>query len=138
MAYRPSLERAFAWYGSTTLATFDAPRRAMTDWDTAALPAGSVSFCPAGATNTTRAEAPPALACGNRSASWSMATCDSVPGVVKELDVWPDRVAAPIPTSASSNTHSPATNQRRRNEKRPIRYRKVATLALQCEGLASP
>src|SRR5690349_21046689 len=97
MAYRPSVDSDWVWYGSVTVDTFGAPLSAVTVFSTAVWLAGVVSVDPSGAANTTRAVDPPACACGNRSDSWSIARCASVPGMVNVFDILPDMVAAPMP-----------------------------------------
>jgi hypothetical protein len=61
------------------------------------------------------------LASGNSVCRASMARCDSVPGMVKSLEVGPVRVIAAPPRAASSTSHSTTTSFRRRNEARPSR-----------------
>ncbi len=109
------------WYGSETFATWGAfLRSAISDW-TSVLSAPDASVCPLGASNTTRAVAPEADACGNSFSNRSIAFCDCVPGRLKLSDVLVETFMAPMPTTARTAIHSIRTSRRRLNENRPSR-----------------
>ena len=61
------------------------------------------------------------LASGNCDFSASIARCDSVPGMVKSLEVAPLNAAAAPPSPPSTTTQMTSTSQRCRNEARPSR-----------------
>jgi hypothetical protein len=88
---------------------------------TSVLLTSEVSFCPLGASNTTRAVAPSAEACGNSFSSRSIAFCDCVPGTLNAPEDVPGALMAPMPMAARTATHSITTMRRRRNDSRPSR-----------------
>lgn len=107
--------------GSVTFATCGALRRSATSDSTSCLCAADVSFCPSGASMTTRAVAPPAEACGNSFSSRSMACWDWVPGSVKSSVVLPDTLLTPMTAATSTAIHASSTSRRRRKASRPSR-----------------
>jgi len=86
---------------------------------TAAVSGPSVSVRPSGAATTIIPTAP--APSGNSCRSESIARCDSVPGIVKLLDVGPLNASAAPPSAASSTSQSTTTSLRRRYEARPSR-----------------
>jgi hypothetical protein len=120
-AVEASLLTAFAWNGPTALATCLPSAASSTNFSITARLSAAVTFCPPGATNTTRALAPSAAVPGKRCSSRSNAFCDSIPGIVDASSEAPGALAAPKPTAASTATHSRATYQRRRKARRPSR-----------------
>src|SRR4051812_15247584 len=81
-----------------------------------------------GPVKTTVAVVPPAPA-PILSRSTSRARDDSVPGMENAPLVGPERVTAPRANRPSRTAHRASIARRRRNEKRPSRYRRVATLS---------
>src|SRR5690349_7606330 len=131
-AYRPSGESARTAYGSTAPTTPGSADASLTRPWTACLSTGSASVPPAGAATTMVPVAP--LASGNSVRRASIARCDSVPGMVKLLDVGPLNSRALPPSSVSSTSHRATTSLRRRNEARPSRYNRVAMSVLGSRG----
>ena len=117
----PSGETAPLPNGSVTWATPGSACIAATACFTPVVAAGVVTAAPSSATKTTRADAPAAPDPGIRSSSRSRPCWASVPGIVNESDVGPDRVTAPAPARASSRSQAARTVPRRRNENRPSR-----------------
>jgi len=117
--YWPSGLMAWAVSGSTAPTT---PGSVAASWVTSvatAWPCGVPSRPGCGALSAMVPVAP--LAAGNCSSSRSFASCDSVPGIVKSLDVGPRRVRAARPRPASTTSQSAATTRRRRIAPRPSR-----------------
>lgn len=81
----------------------------------------AVTFCPFGATKTTLAVAPSAVAPGKRCSIRSNAFWDSMPGIENPSSAAPGAFSAPSPTAARTAAQTRATYQRRLKARRPTR-----------------
>jgi hypothetical protein len=77
----------------------------------------SVTVPPSGATTTRYADVP--LSSGNVRLSESIASCDSVPGMSKELRVPPPRPIAATPATSRTTIQAPRTRRGWRKAQRP-------------------
>lgn len=117
----PSRLTAFAWKGSTALATWVPSAASSTRCSMALLFSVAVTFSPLGATNTIRALAASAAEPGKRCSNRSNAFCDSMPGMVKPSSAAAGALEAAKPAAPSTATHNKVTNQRHRKATRPRR-----------------
>ncbi len=127
----PSGEIAFVFSGSVTRLTSGASAIAATIFATACWFAGSPNVCPAGAASATRAVPPPTPASGNVALRWSIARCDSVPGIETALLSWPDRPTAPAPED--DQQHRPHTG-----DEPPAAEGRTAEAVEECRHRMSP
>jgi hypothetical protein len=132
-AYRWSADTAPIWNGFTAPSTPGNRDASLTRSATLAWFAGVLS-CEPSCVDTTIVPVAP-LAAGNSRCSASIARCDSVPGIVKSLEVAPLNATAPTPSAPSASSQITTTRPRRRYEARPSRYSRVAMMFFPLNGV---